>query len=293
MTASLVELANHSSYQVRQQAISAFAALSAEEQQKIFAELLQSSYKDVREGIFDFLSSERLQADHAWLDAIRRQCPESPSQASLLSIGLLVLLARFEHPSEPSLLAFGEKCLASEDPDLQYQALFFLELHNDDSPAYLEALPNLLGASDEDVRIIAIQAITRLSPAWGAEKLAEHAKHARGQEGFHTLLGRLSLGDDATRKSLEEALIRDLYDDRFCYPAILALKQYGSETSVPHLLRLAGSFLGEPTMRITAADAAAKLGSSEGLVWLQKFAEKSGNTEYARQLLANYPPQKK
>lgn len=293
MTASLVELAHHSSYQIRQRVISEFSSLPIKDQQELFGKLLQSPYKDVREGIFNVLSAERLQSEASWLDALKALCPKSPVDASLLSIGLLVLLSRYENLSEPSLLVFGEKCLASDNPDLQYQALVFLELQNDRSDAYLSTLPGLLGASDEDIRIIAVQAIMRLAPAWGVEKLTEHAKHARGQEGFHTLLARLSLGDDATRKSLEEELIRDLYDDRFCYPAVLALKQYGSEACIPHLLRLAGSFFGEPTMRITAADAAASLGSSEGIVWLRKFAEKSGNTEYARQLLSAYSNQDK
>ena len=288
MPRAILDRMNHASYQVRQTVLSEFRAAADDVQREDFAQLLQSSYKDVREGVLDVLSAQKLQSEDAWLSAITAHCPSSPDQKPILSIGLLALLARFEAVSDPALMRFGETCLASGMADLQYQAIFFLEMHNDESDAYKDALPGLLEAADEDVRIIAVQAVARLAPDWGAKKLADHAQHARGLEAFHTLLARLSLGDAATRQTLEDELIRHLYDDRFCYPAILALKQYGSAQAVEHLLRIAGSFFGEPTIRIVAADAAAKLGSPEAITWLRKFAKKSGNPEYARQVLAAY-----
>lgn len=288
MTTPILEMANHPSSLIRQKAILEFASLKSEEQQTLFVELIQSPYKDLREGILDVLSAEVLQSNASWLNVIAKHLPENPATTTLLSIGLLSLLARFENVPDNPCLRFAEKCLRTDNSDLQYQAIVFLELQNDGNPAYLEALPPLLEAADEEVRIIAIQAIARLAPHWGASKLTTHATHARGIEGFHTLLARLTLGDEATHRTLEPDLIRSLYQDRFCYPAILALKQYGSERCIEDLLRIAGSFFGEPTMRIAAADAAAKLGSDEGLRWLRKFAQKSGNTDYAKQMLSAY-----
>ena len=288
MTTPILEMANHPSSQIRQRAILEFASLDFEEQQNFFAELIQSPYKDLREGVLDVLSADVLQSNESWLNVIAKHFPENPTTTTLLSIGLLSLLARFENVPDSQCLRFAEQCLRSDNADLQYQAIVFLELQNDSNPTYIEALSPLLEAGDEEVRIIAIQAIARLAPPWGATKLATHATHTHGIEGFHTLLARLALGDEAIHRSLEPDLIRSLYQDRFCYPAILALKQYGSDRCIEDLLRIAGSFFGEPTMRIAAADAAAKLGSDEGIRWLRKFAQKSGNTDYAKQMLSAY-----
>ncbi len=283
----ILENANHASASTRARALAAFAKLDDDAQRTLFAALLKSEFKDVREGVLDVLSADKIHADPSWIDAVAALTDSDPDAEWLLCIGVLALLARFDQKLPANCLVFGENCLKAQNDDLRYQAACFLEMQEDSSEDYVTAITGLLNSRDEDLRIVAVQALSRLKPTGCAQKLAEHARHALGLEGFHVLLARLEVGSDDERRQLEPELIRQLVDDRFCYPAIVALKKYGSKLAIEPLLRIASSFLGEPTLRISAAEAAAQLGSQEGIVWLNKFAKHSANREYAQLALAS------
>jgi len=270
----------------RGEALQLFSQMSPDDKRNNWIPFFSSPYRDLREGLLELLPQDELEADPAWLASISEQTSISVEDNPLVAIGMLALLARFSQKLDRHFIEFAESCLRSTIADLQYQALVFLELQCDDSDFYVKTIESLYDSNDSDMRMIAYQATERLAPAWGLEKLANAAKRARGAEGFQVLLSRLHLGDGDLRKNLEHLLILKLFDDRFCYPAIDALKKYGSEACVDSLLKIAGSFFGEPTIKVAAAEAAAVHGSSKAVELLRKFASKKrGNPEYARQAL--------
>ncbi len=271
----------------RYEALQLFAKMSNEDKQSNWIPFLKSPYRDLREGLLELLPQEVLEADSNWLRSISEHIPVSPQDESFLSIGILSLLARFSQKLQSSFIEFAESCLNCSNLDLQYQALVLLELQCDTSEFYTQTIASLYDSNDSELRMIAYQATERLAPSWGLEKLEIAAKHARGPEGFQVLLSRLLLGDNVLRKNLEQELILKLFDARFCYPAIDALKKFGSDACVDPLLSIAKSFFGEPTIKVAAAEAAAVHGSSKAVELLRKFASKKrGNPEYARQALS-------
>ena len=273
----------------RFQALDEFTQLSLEEQRRSLGDLLSSPYRDVREGVLEILSSERLKQEPEWLEAIAHEISKDPVADPRRAVGLLALLARYDHGLDRNFIEFGERCLSTDDSDLQYQALVFLETQNVVGDSYVEAVKRLLESDDLEVRIVAIQAVERLAPSWALNKLESLAESAHGLEAFQILLVRLKLGDADLRARLEPELRLKLFDGRFCYPAIQALKQYGSDQCVDSLMHIAKSFFEEPTIRVAAAEAAAFHGSHAAIELLRKFAKKRhGNPEYAKQALGQF-----
>lgn len=283
--ATLIDDANHVSFVTRAHALEKFASLSAESQREKFAALLKSSYKDVREGVLEILDAETLNADPAWMEAVIELVDSDPVHELCLCIGILALLSRFESKLPKRCLEFGEACLDTDNDDLTYQAAYFLETQCDERVSYSRKVIQLLDSPDEEIRIIAVQALTRLRLGEAIELLDNCAQRAVGIEAFHILLARLELGNAEKRGELEPELIRHLWSDKYCYPTVVALKKYGTSNAIQPLLVIANGKWTEPTLRIAAAEAAATLGSVVGIQLLQQFAKKSGNCAYAKEAL--------
>jgi len=247
--------------------------------------LLGSEYRDVREGVLALCSVETLK-EPGFREHLVAWVSDGEVFEPLVRQGLLVLISRLEGALEDALAAYYRRCFDDVDGDVRYQAFWVAELRNEEGEDYLTRVRAGTKSKDEDLRILASQAICRLRPSWGEEALAEQARYALGLEAFHVLLARLTLGDAVLRLSLEPSLLAYLGDERFVYPAILALRDYGTEACVEGLLRVAGSFLAEPTVRVAAAEAAARHGSEKGRSLLVAFSNKrGGNPSYAAEAL--------
>ncbi|MCL2325532.1 MAG: hypothetical protein FWC40_03375 [Proteobacteria bacterium] len=280
----LLSALSHGSASRRASGLEVLCGLGSSAFQSLVLRLLGSEYRDVREGLLALCSVETLKEpgfrEHlvAWVG--------DEEVDPLVRQGLLVLISRLEGTLEDALTAYYRRCFDDADADVRYQAFWVAELRNEEGEDYLARVRAGTSSKDEDLRILASQAICRLRPSWAEEVLTEQARYALGVEAFHVLLARLSLGDAALRLSLEPSLVAYLNDERFVYPAVLALRDYGSEACIEGLLRVAGSFLAEPTVRVAAAEAAARHGSEKGRSLLVAFSNKrSGNPSYAAEAL--------
>ena len=283
-TRTLIDRAFHESAGVRLDALEQFAALDADGRKAVLAGFLKSPYRDVREGVLDVLDDEALAAD-GWLDALGELIDSSPEAEPHICIGVLALLARYPAGLPEKYRRFGMNCVERGDEDVCYQALCFLEQQECGGEEYLGVLEKMLDSRDSEIRIVAIQGVTRLRPAWALEKLEKMAHRAGAYESFHILEARMEIGDSELRRKLEPDVEHCLHDGRFCYPAIVLLKKYGTAAAVDELLGVAGRFFEDDTLRIAAADAAASLGSEKGFAMLKKFAKRSQNREYAMNAL--------
>ena len=199
---------------------------------------------------------------------------------------LLVFMQRLSGDLEDELMSFGLKCLDHTDIDVRYQAFCLCELRECDTPEYLERVKGWLESRDEDFRIVAIQSLARLRPEWAEKALEERAHHAFGVEAFHILLTQIRICPVERRESFAAQLIPYLKNERFAFAAVQALGEYGNSSATAELLDVAQSFMAEPTLRVAAAYAAARLGSEEGKKWLKKFSSsRHGNPSYAKELL--------
>lgn len=290
---TILALSEHASSSRRRQALESLFAMEGAERAKLALRLLRTEYKDVRDGIFDLASAQLLSSDKAWEEAIIAEVENKDLLAkdALWRQNLLVLIGRFDGILAEPLVKFYRSHLDDADEDVCYQALCLAELQLESGDAYLERLKTYTQSADEDLRIVAAQGIGRLKPDWAALELSEMARYASGQEAFHILLARLGLKVKDEQLELVEELKAYLEDERYAYPSILALGTYGSASDIDTLLSVARSFFGEPTLKVAAAEAAATLGSAEGLKLLKDFAQaKGGNPSYAAEALERLKP---
>ena len=270
----------------RRELFEAFLNLDSADQPEAACLLLCSSHKDLREAVLDFCSSDVL-ASKLWQNCIVSHLNDAKfTQNAHWVQCALVLMQRMEGPLSDDMKAFCQRMMDSEDSDVRYQAFCLAELGLMTDSAYLDRVRGWLEDSDEDFRIVAIQALGRLSPEWALEALASRASKAFGVEAFHIVLTQIRLCPIDRRGAFIDRLVSYVGDDRFSFAAIQALSEYGDERAIPVLLKVAKSFLGEPTTKVAAAGAAAKLGSEKGRKILLKFATSGhGNPKYAEQLL--------
>lgn len=276
------------SLSARRQAFCDFLEQETSVQCKAAMILLKSEYRDLHEAILNYCS-EDVVSDMHWRAALKNAISdENTLKCRELCQGLLVIYQRLPE-FDPEVSAFCQKCLEHEDADVRYQAYCLAELHEISSDEYLDCVRMFLESSDEDMRIISIQALARLKPEWAMKKLDERAEMATGVEAFHILLSQIHLCDEKSRPLFAQKLAVCVENERFAFAAVQALYEFGDESVVPTLLRYARSILSEPTTRIAAAAAAAKLGSQEGIKILQKFASsRHGNPNYAQEQLAKF-----
>ncbi len=282
----ILEHASHRSLSKRRSAFERFLALSDSEQPEVALMLLALSDKDVLEAVLEHCTREVVSTDN-W-----RHCLENKLQDANLSQNpdwnqaVLVILQRYEGEYEPSFSAFCEKQLDSDDADVRYQAYCLSEMRNAEGEAYLARVRRWIEDKDEDFRIVSIQALARLKPDWAMEVLKDRASKSFGLEAFHVLLTQIRLCLDSQRGEFVAKLIPYVRDERYSFAAIQALSEYGNADAIPALLGVASRFWAEPTIRVAAAGAAAKLGSEKGRKILLKFATSGhGNPKYAEQLL--------
>lgn len=279
--------ANSSSLKTRSEALDAFLACSDAQKGASALKLLQTPYKDLSEAVLQACTADIVNTPefrHALTDAlddVRNSDNDNYRQL------FIVLLQRLEKPLERPLLDFCLAALHASSNDVRYQAFCLAELNDTDTPEYLDFVRSALTDSDEDIRIVAIQAIERLRPEWGLQALNARRDAVFGTEACHLLITLLKLCPDSERAQTAGELTPFLNDDRFAFAVFQALADHGTPDVVPHILPHAKSFFSEPTIRVAAAYAAAKLGSSEGLNILKKLSEsRHGNPKYAQALLA-------
>lgn len=277
---SFEQVALSDSASVRQRGFEAMTALTGSSQCRAAFVLLSSPFRDLVESVLSFCTSEVLSRPE-WKEAIRRACAGSLTEQSA---HLLVLLQHLDEPLEAAFVTFYRRCLDAPFVEVRYQAFCLAEMQCENTPSYVEKVRSWLCCEDEDFRIVSIQAISRLLPDWGVSALESRIDSASRIERFHLILTLFRLSDG---KKYEDELLYFLNDDRFSFAVIDSLGQFGSVKSVPELLKLAGNFLTEPTIRVAAAGAAARLGDAKGRKWLEKFSrQRHGNPSYARELLA-------
>ena len=277
--------AQSSSLSVMRKALDSFMNLDGENQARAAIALLASDNKDLRESVLD-VCSESVVSSEDWKKVLLETVDdESTVKNASLCQSLLVIFQRCSELPK-TIDAFLRICLKHTDADVRYQAYCLAELQEDESEEYLEMVREFLNSSDEDMRIVSVQALERLKPEWGLEALVKAAEKASWLEKFHILLARIHLCSAEERATVAKELSNYLNDDRFSFAAIQTLGEYGTPEEIPALLEYARSFLSEPTTRTAAAWAAAKLGSDEGLKLLKKFvSSRHGNPNYAQELL--------
>ena len=256
--------------------------------------LLDAPYRDVREAVIDWFSPDVLECD-TWRDEVlSRVSSDCRGMSANLRQAVLIFLQRMTSVVRDDIVQFYTRAFDDDDSDVRYQAFVLAELREDSSEGYVERVGKWLDDSDRDFRIVAVQALSRLRPDWAFEKLSQKYASSSGEESFHILLALLKLcTEQARRDALAHDLSRFAMDDRFAFPAIEAAAEYGTPDEIPMLLDIAKSLLGEPTIRVAAAGAAAKLGSDVGRELLTKFSKsRHGNPMYAQELLAALEPQK-
>ncbi len=249
--------------------------------------LFQTPYHDLFEAVLDTCTEDWVDSDE-WQECLKSAIGDDRWQNNnRVAQAILILLQRMESSLKPEFTAFYRKCLDSSDNDVRYQAFCLAELQEENSEDYLERIKKWIQSDDEDFRIVSIQALERLKPEWAAATLKKRAEKAVGVEAFHIVLAQLRVNGSSEREELTLKLMQFVDDDRYSFAAIRALAQYGTKTAVPALLNVARSFLAEPTLRVAAAGAAAKLGSDTGMQILLKFSQsRHGNPKYASELLS-------
>ena len=279
--------ANANSRKARAQALDAFIACDAQTKGKIALELLQTPYKDLSEAVLQACTSDIVNTE-PFRSAILEALPGTKASDNLNYRQLfLVLLQRLEKPLERPLAEFCLQELQASSNDIRYQAFCVAELNNETSAEYKDFVRSALDDSDEDIRIVAIQAIERLNPDWGLNALQKRTDKAMGTEACHLFFTLLKICPDNARAQFEEKLLPFLNDDRFSFAVMQVLAEHGTPEAIPHVLPIAKSFFTEPTIRVAAAYTAAKLGSDEGMSILKKLSEsRHGNPTYAQMLLA-------
>ncbi len=277
--------AQSSSLSVMRRALDSFISLTGENQARAAMALLASDCKELRESVLD-VCSESVVSSEDWKKVLLEVATDEHTvKNATLCQSLLVIYQRCSELPE-GIEAFCRNCLKHTDADVRYQAYCLAELREENSEEYLALVREFLKSADEDMRIVSVQAVDRLKPEWGMEALAQAAEKASWLEKFHILLTRIHLCSVDERATVAKALSEYLTDDRFSFAAIQALGEYGTTAEIPALLQYARSFLSEPTTRVAAAWAAAKLGSDEGIKLLKKFvSSRHGNPNYARELL--------
>lgn len=277
--------AQSSSLSVMRRALDSFSELKGEEQARAAVALLSSHSAALRENVLEFCC-ESVVSSQEWKKVL---LDVAADELTLKNVSLCQsLLVIFQRCSElpDKILEFGKKCLKHSDADVRYQAYCLAELQEESSDEYLATVREFLKSTDEDMRIVSIQAVARLKPNWGMEALAQAAQKASWLENFHILLSRIQICSVGERAEAAQALSEYLTDDRFAFAAVQALGKYGTADEIPKLLQYARGILSEPTTRAAAAWAAAKLGSEEGIKLLKKFvSSRHGNPNYARELL--------
>ena len=248
---------------------------------------LDAPYRDIREAVIDSCTSEQLNTS-SWKSAIVSKISEPHERLSVnVRQALLIFIQRLEGELDPQIVQFYTEALDDPDADVQYQAFVLAELHEEKSPAYIDRLKQWIDSNDPDFRIVAIQALARLNPDWAFKTLEQKLNQSVGEEAFQILLTMIRICPDQERMpALAHQLIKYAIDDRFAFPAIQAIAEHGTKDEIPDLLSIAKSILGEPTIRVAAAGAAAKLGSEDGRALLVKFSNsRHGNPKYAAELL--------
>ena len=258
--------------------------LTGKERFNCIVAMLATPYKDIREAILDSCTEEDILN---WKpDLIEFLKTFKPDENMLQTQGILVLMQRLSGEFPPEFVHFCHNCLKLNIPDVQYQAFCLAELNEESSNDYLNTVRNFLHSKDEDFRIVAIQALTRLKPEFAYSEIEQLSQSASNLEAFHILLALVRLSNCEQRTTLVVKMSQYLEDERFCFVAAQCLFDYGVEENIPALLQVAKSFFAEPTNRVMAAAAAAKLGSEEGKSLLQKFSQsRHGNPNYAHELL--------
>ncbi len=284
---SFKEAAQSRSSDERWRAFDRFQSLEGKAQSDAGFELLETSNRELRDAVLSYCTQDILTTE-PWQKSLSGRIDDSRTYDCVyLCQSVLVLLQRIDG-IEASWLEFGRRCLEHKDMDVRYQAFCLLELHNESSDAYVERVKAWLESEDEDFRIVSIQALSRLRPSWALMALEERARYAFGVESFHILLTQIRICPAEKRVDYVPQLMRYLENDRFSFAAVQALSEYGNSTCIGELVAIAKGFMTEPTLKVAAAAAAAKLGSEEGIKLLEKFSKsRHGNPSYASELLAN------
>ena len=276
------DAAESASQSVRQQAFSRFEKLAGTERAEAALALLASPYEDLAETVLEVCPAEDVSRPE-WTAALEAAAANA---GALLRPRILVLLQRVEGELPPKIVEFCHAALHDADAETRYQAFCLAEMRGEDSEEYVAEVREWLKSDDEDFRIVAAQAVARIRPEWGRSALEARLIQAADVERFQMLLALLRILPDDERREYEPMLCACVEDGRFSFAAIEALAEYGTNHAVPVLLETARSFLGEPTVRVAAAGAAARLGSDEGRKLLQKFAKsRFGNPDYAKEIL--------
>lgn len=268
----------------REQIPALFESLGTREQYGVAVLLLQSEHRDVRDYVLEFATQSLWHDDEHWRDALSREIEGVDlNTQGLFAQQLFVLLSHWEaRYIGAALKARLYDALSVQNDDLRYHALVALEQSLEEGPRYWELLLETLKDKDADLRIVASQALGRLGNSEALPALKEAARYSFGVEAFHLLLARLNLGETGLDAELCEALRSDVTT----YAALLAIEKYGTERCLESLSQVWQSPFTEPTVRITAARCAAKLGSHDAVELLRELAQKkSGNPELAIEAL--------
>lgn len=277
---------SHRSLAKRRLLFEQFLNLKSEDKPMAACHLLSSTYKDLREAVLEYSTSDVV-SESQWKTCLETCLNDSKFRQNMdWCQCALILMQRMDGQLPEQLLSFCQAMLDADDIDVRYQAFCLAELSCTTDDSYISRVRAWLEDEDEDFRIVAVQALARLKPDWSLEMLEKRASVSFGVEAFHILLSQIRLCASEHRKPFIEKLISYVGDERFAFASIQALAQYGDESAIPALLKVAKSILGEPTIRVAAAGAAAKLGSEKGRKILLKFATSGhGNPKYAEELL--------
>ena len=272
------------SLQARRQLFEKSLKLAGKQRFDCVVAMLATPYKDLREAVLDSCSDNEVQNwENDFIDLFKSF---DPNENELQTQAILVLLQRLKGKLCQPLANFCHECLKSQHPDVQYQAFCLAELQEETSDKYLDAVRKFLHSNDEDIRIVAIQALDRLKPNWAYNEIVQLSQNARELEAFHALLALVHLSSEEQRKAHVLKMSQYLQQERYCFVAIQCLFEYGVSENIDALIQVAKNFFGEPTSRVAAAAAAARLGSEEGKKLLQKFSQsRHGNPNYARELI--------
>ena len=268
--------ASNGSASVRAQVVEDWSALEGEAQAEIAVVLLGVRYKEVREAVLEYAQRDVV-SQASWRSVWERSLQKA-RENDLLRANMLVVTGRMSLLSE-ALLQFIRESFLSSDGDVRYQAFCAAEYQEMTDEPYVAQVRQWLDDSDEDMRIVAVQAMTRLKPACCVEALKARYERARGMEAFLIRMALVRMTSGAEHDVYVAQLIRDVRDDRFSFTAIEALGTFGRPENstlvaeaIAVLLKVARRILAEPTVRVAAAAAAARLGSKEGEAMLKKFA---------------------
>ena len=278
---------NSASLEKRREAFELFQKSDEDTQEQVVWDLLDAPYRDIREAVIEFCTPERLN-DDAWKSCLLNKVSNVDNSLSVnIRQALLNFIQRLDGTLDDAFVQFYLKALDDDDNDVRYQAFVLAELREDCSESYVARLERWIDSDDADFRIVATQAAARLNPPWAYDKLTKKYKQTSGEEAFHILLTLLKIcPDKAQVPEFAHQLVDYAIDDRFAFPAIQALAQYGTQAEIPKLLEVAKSLLAEPTIRVAAAGAAAGLGSEDGMELLKKCSKsRHGNPKYAAELL--------